>query len=420
MILEPNPSRRTVVRRAAPLVQVLIGNGIFMFSQWCVLILLVRYRGSADAGEYVLATTLFTPVFMCAGMKLRQAYVSDAAGTFSAATYRRLRLLATAAAVTTCIGLAIAWPASGSFWPLAVVIFADAGEAQSDFHYAVMQRAGNFKAFSRSLGFRGVLGVVIAGALLWLGASQLVALSAWACSWWFSWFAIDRRFRPDEWGMTDIREVARLARILLPLGVSTFAVSLATSVPRLAVARYEGIATLGVFGSIYMLFTAGLFALEASSDVLLRPLAAAHARGDRSVLRRSLVRGVQLGIATMAAGLALTVLGADRLLSLIYGASFGQFDSVLSVLTAALGLQVVTMVARTAVLASGAFGTRLKAEAAALLMVVASSALLVPWLGLVGAAWATVVLAASQCAGSLTLIHRAASDGGPSSETLSS
>lgn len=399
-----NPPRRwaRALRRLGPLVTVLSGNAIFMATQWAVLVLLIRVGETEIAGEYVLATTIATPLFLFASLKLRPAFVADAAAGSRYEAYRRVRLTTTSIAAAASIGVGCVWMGVGSAWILLAVVVAKCAEAICDLHYAVMQRARDFTRFSASLAVRGLLGVVALAAALASGASPAVALWLWSASWWAVLVLRDRRSTvPAGLGPWMEQAPGRLALRLLPLGAAAFAVALSSSLPRLAVEHYLGLADLGAFGAVLMVYTAALFALEASSDVLIGPLAAAHGRSDLTLIRRVIGVSVVVGLLVALLGVSASRLVGEPILVMLYGEQLTGYDDALMVLAGAVGLHVIVAVTRTGVLAAGAFRDRLATEIAALVVAVTGSVLLVPRYGVLGAAWAVALTAAAQCLWSL-------------------
>lgn len=393
-----NPPRLLAIHRLQPLATVLSGNAIFMATQWAVLVLLIRVGEAKVAGEYVLATTIATPLFLFASLKLRPAFVADPVATSHYEAYRRVRVTSTAAAAAASIGVGGVWMGTASGWILLAVVVAKSAEAMSDLHYAVMQRGRDFARFSASLAVRGLAGVGALAAALAAGASPAVALWLWSASWWAVLVLRDRRstlpMGPEpRMGLAP----TRLALRLLPLGAAAFAVALSSSLPRLAVEHYLGLAELGAFGAVLMVYTAALFALEVSTDVLIGPLAAAHGRRDIPLIRRVIRASMLVGLLVGLIGISASHLVGEPTLVVLYGAQLNGYGEVLMVLSGAVGLHVVVAVTRTGVLAAGAFSDRLATEIAALVVAATASVLLVPRHGVLGAAWAVALTAAAQC-----------------------
>lgn len=399
------PSFSARQRSIGSLAKLLAGNGTFMASQWVLLVVIIRAGGASDAGRYVLATTISSPFFLFGSVKLRQAFVADPDGPGRYAVYRRVRLVSTIAAATAALVVGGLWMDPSAWWILGSVVSAKVAEALCDLHYAVMQRERSFGAFGLSLGLRGVLGVGSAGLALALEAPTDVALVAWSLSWWLTLLLRDRKYTVPTPTAVPWFAWLELGRRLAPLGVAAFAAALSTSIPRLMIEREMGLADLGAFGAILMLYTAVLFGLETATDVLVGPMAAAHRRAEADALRHLLQRTFAFGAAVSTLGVVLAMTFGGKLLRVLYGTDLGADNQVaaLTVLCGALGLHIVAAVCRTGVLVSGQFAVRLRTEVLAMMVGFATALVLVPRYGLVGASWSMALTAVVQS--SISVVH---------------
>ena len=107
-LLMPTLDSRTTDGRPAPLsvrsnfVWSLIGNVLYAFCQWGVLVVLAKMCSPETVGTYVLGITVTSPIFLFAGLQLRRLQATDANEEFQFGHYLGLQLAACVVAMLAC------------------------------------------------------------------------------------------------------------------------------------------------------------------------------------------------------------------------------------------------------------------------------------------------------------------------------
>ncbi len=146
---------------------------------------------------------------------------------------------------------------------------------------------------------------------------------------------------------------------------------------------------LALYGAVYRLFSAATILPQSLGEILLAPLTRNHDQ-DPTSARRTAGR---LSLRTLAAGLlplGVLFLLARPVLDLLFGPLYTRGESTLRVLLAAALLVHPASVQITAALAAGRLGEVLHLSLLGLGLTVLLCLLLVPSMGALGAAWATL------------------------------
>ncbi len=399
----------------------LAGNVTYAGCQWAMAMLLAKMGTPAMVGQFALGFAITTPVILFAGLQLRGLQATDTRHEYFFGHYLGLRLAATALAVATVLGFVLA---SGYRPETALVVLcvgiAKTFEAVSDVFHGLLQRHHWMERIARSQILKGPLSLAALGAVLYATGNLALAVLALAGVWCLVLALYDipsgRRVlqetgRADAgdtvWPRWEMRRLAQLAWLALPLGVVMALLSLYSSVPRYFIERHLGEHSLGIFSAIAYLMITGTTIInalgQAATPRLAEYYAGRHLRAFCSLILKLVVMGVALGIA----GVAVAVVAGRPLLSALYRPEYAAHSDVLVLLMGAAGIMYVASPLGFGMTAARCLKAQVPLFAAVTVASIAASALLIPRGGLHGAAWALVIAAAVQAAGSLLILLRA-------------
>jgi O-antigen/teichoic acid export membrane protein len=404
----------------------LIGYVGYAAALWAVLLVLVRLGSPAMVGEYSLALAIGAPVIMFTNLRLAFLLSSDAARARSFADYFSLRIVANAVALAVIVIWATLGGYRGATWVVIVAIGASKiAEAFSDLVYAYLGMRLRFRDIAISLAVRG-WGTVLAIVGLRLARVELPIVSIVIATWWFlAFWMLDlrllRRARDGDaspaappTGLLGILRafrfdagLLRLAVQAIPLGVVAVSLSLASSIPRLTIAKHMGAEAVGYFSALaYVTVAARMIAVALGTSTLPR-LGQHVANGDRHAFLATVARVVSFGVALGAIGVLVSLVAGRDLLALVYGADYAARAPVLTVLLLASGLGYVANFLEDALVAMRHLIVQGVLLVVTLLVIVVSCSLLVPEYGLIGASWALLIGAGVEVLGAGLLFWRA-------------
>lgn len=325
------------------LVYAVLGNGFLNVSRLAVLVLMAKAAGRFEEigaeiqGIYTYAlTALAGPIVLFCSLELRTAFVSDTRNEFTYGAYQTLRTvgLFIAGVVMTLIVL-VQYHASATL-PFLWLMLATCGGRLvfqiAEVCWGVFQRRERLGLMAISNAIRGVLilfpfvvayrwlpgmGVVrldgldeaqFRNVLLILTAGSVTAYGlAWIAVWWF----FDRRLVIGP-GDVDLRwnwrDVARLARKTLPLGLVFLLIQLCDTVIQTFIKKIgleAGWAQVGYFGTMKYITLITMFFVVQVNTAAGNRLALAYRTDLRAFLRLGLkVTAVALGIGIAFVGAA--------------------------------------------------------------------------------------------------------------------
>ncbi|CAM3610442.1 lipopolysaccharide biosynthesis protein [Deinococcus frigens] len=398
------------------------GQVVFSAAQFVMVAVLARLGTKVDVGTYGLGLALTAPVFLLLGLQLRSVQATDAQNQTPFGQYFSLRVLSMLLALLATVLLVALYPQAG--WAIWWLGLAKAFEGVSDVTYGLMQRNERLDLVSRSVLWRGLLGLGLMAGLFVLNRSLAWATFGVALAGLLTLLAYDlpraRRLAPPEpGGNWWTRFPAALPRLALPLGVVAGLVSLGSALPRLFVEKALGAAPLGVYLALAYVTVAGSVLIVALGTALTTRLSQAFAAGDRATFLRLTGR---LTAAAAAVGLGLVLLAllaGEPLLRLLYGEAYAGQNAVFVWLNLSGALGYVASCAGFAVTAARRFGQQLPLFAAVTLVLALACWQLIPAHGLIGAAWAALIAAGVQLAGSWGIVIQALRDLPPASPSLS-
>lgn len=377
----------------------LAGNAVYNFSTWLLVVLLARLAAPEVVGKFALSLAITAPVFLWLGLNLRIAIATDTVRRWTMRQYLRTR------SVTGVVSIAVTLVAGYilhlrgmALISLGVLAVAKSVEALGQTLYGYYQLHGRLDYIAGSMILRAAIGATLFVVGFVLSHQLVFACAGLLAGWTLALLIWDNPHRrklqaedPASYGGTeqnrreDSRPIRALVLTSIPLGIDAGLNSLTVNAPRFAIQFLMGAAYLGRFAvPSYFAQVVGMVT-GALADGVVSQLAFAYSSGRRRAFDRLMVRLTlfSLGIAA-AVFLGCLLLGAP-VLGLVLGPQYvDQPLLLLLVLSAAVttlrrcicrGLQATHQYSKIAI-----------SDVITLGLVVLSSIVLVPHMGLNGAA----------------------------------
>ncbi len=375
----------------------LAGNVLFAGCQWGAIIGLARLASPERVGEYALTLAVTAPVFLGANLHLRSVQATDSRTLHSLGAFVGLRVLSTSAACFVSAVVAILLQSVSTTTQLAIVLmaFAKAADSLSDVAYGGLQRIERFETISRSMILRGALGLIALLGVFVFTKSVVWGIGGLAVAWWAVLFVVDRPVVRDVLADGNGRSIcpsfefaamARLARLALPLGITSLLMSLVVNVPRYFIQGAGGESLLGIFSAISYLMVAGTMVLSALGQSATPRMARFFADDDRPGFARLVLRLSGFSAALGTAGVLFAWAFGEPFLRLVYGPEYAPYTTeFLAIMVAAVPGLVMSALG-FAVTATRSFDPQPFALAVLVGVCVAACAYFVPEGGILGAA----------------------------------
>ena len=396
---------RTIARSALWLVS---SNVLYAGCQWATIVVLAKLGKPVAIGHLGLALAIATPVILLSSLGLRAIQATDMTRRYPFAEYVVLRLILNVVAATgiaTAALLGIVEPATVAI--LIPIGVAKIAEASSETCYGLAQRHERMRYVAISRASRGALGLVALATIVALGGTLAAGAWALAAAWSAFLVVVDLptagRLEPIV-ARPRLGAVWQLARESAPLGGVHGLFAAGQSLPRYLLGLSHGATAVGYFTALGAI-TPALAQLATATGHAAAPRLGRAAVGDRRRYRRLVL---QLVAAAGALGGALVigaVLAGDRFLALAYDTDYAAFRTTFVIIVAAASVAVVNEIFYFALVASRRAPLQLAVECVAIVVTATGGLLLIPRLGVAGAALATAggTVARATLAGTLVL-----------------
>lgn len=406
-----------------------VGHLVYAACQWGQLSILAKLGSPEMLGEFVLALAVTSPVMMLSSLELRSIQVTDADREYSFGHYLGLRLATATLGLLSIVGFtAVMGYVRETALVIVAIGLAKAIGSVSEAYHGLLQLHERMDRVAKSLMINGPLSlaalatdVFLTGSVLWgaLGmaaAAAAVLLAYDVRSGRAVLRAVHQMGSADNDGAKtaeltrprwEVRTLASLAWLALPLGLVRMLMSLNTSIPRYAIERYVGRSQLGVFAAMAYFKVAGDLVVTALGRSATPQLARDYAEREASPFLRLLAKLVASGMLLGVVGVAATIVAGRTILSFLYQPEYASQLDVFVWLMSAAGINYVVSFLGYGMTAARQFKVQLPLMAIAAGSTALICLWLVPVLGLQGAALALVVSTGMRAAGSIVVVAHA-------------
>jgi O-antigen/teichoic acid export membrane protein len=415
---------------AVSFVWTLAGSAFYAGCQWAVIILLAKLGTAAMVGQYAFAAAIAYPVSLVANLQLRAIFVNDREGRypFRGMLGTRYVLVAFACLILLFI-CAFTRSAVNSTALLLVVAASMLVDSISESYFSLLQKCERMDRIARSQIFRGSLGLGAAAttlyythSLLWAIGGMLLAksfvlatydsgpgtfiianLNGEAVGELPRFTAVLTRFRPT-W---DFKRQWEMLWSAFPLGIVSVLVSLNVNIPRYIVEHDLGSHELGIYSALsYIPYAALLFA-SALGYVAFARLGKLYferdIRGFKVLLGKMLLIAGGLG----AVALLGSAIAGKSIVQIVYRPEYAEHLGLLMWLVATAAMSGLATCVGVAMTATSQFRVQIPLFLTVASVSATTAYVLVPKLGLYGAAIATLASLVVQVIGSYWIVRRA-------------
>jgi O-antigen/teichoic acid export membrane protein len=382
-----------------------LGNGLWAVCQWGTLAAIARLGTPEMVGQFSMGLALTAPVIMFTNLSMRAVQATDARDEYVFGDYLGLRLVTTSLALLIIIVLVLVSEyGAEAAWVVIAVGIAKALESVSDIIHGLLQKYERMDRIAISLMLKGPLSFVTLGILVWATGDILCGVLGMAVSWGILLLVYDIRvaqhfapFRPRLVG----QKLWHLTQLSLPLGIVMMLISLNTNIPRYFIEHYWGERELGYFSAVASVMVAGNMVVTAMGKSATPRLSRYYEDRKPELFGRLLFKLVSIGIALGLGGVAISLLGGRYVLTILYRSDYAEYADVLTWLMGAAGLGYVASFLGYGMTAARHFCAQVPLFGMVTTLTCLACVLLVPSLGLRGAAYALLVGASTSLLGGL-------------------
>jgi len=407
----------------------LAGSVSYSGSQWAMIVLFAKLGNPAMVGQYAFAAAVAYPISLVANLQLRAVFVNDREGRYPFRRMLGARYMLAVVAWLVLPFVCLCMRATAQ--TTALILLVGTGmliDSLSESYYSLLQKCERMDRIGRSQMLKGALCLALATVALYFTHSVLYAVCGVLFGRLLILFTYDtgretfeigrinseikdepstsntflKRF-PAQW---DLKLQWEMIWLALPLGAVSVISSFNLSIPRYVIEHYLGARELGIYSALgYLPYAAILFA-SALGYVGYARLGKLYferdIRGFYGLLGRMTAIAAGIGIL----GLLLSVVAGKPILRLLYRPEYAEHLDLLLWLVAAAGLACVTSCVGVAMTAASQFRPQIPLFIAVGIVSIITALVLVPRMGLYGAAIATIAALSVQLIGSYWIVQR--------------
>jgi O-antigen/teichoic acid export membrane protein len=401
-----------------------VGNAINAAAWFGMTIVLAKLGSPEHVGQFALGLAMTAPIFMFATLRLRDVQATDSKQEYLFGDYFALRLITTALALLAVIGIVLV---SGFQRETALVILATglskASEAISDAFYGLFMQQERLDRIAKSmivkgplsliglgLGFYltgsvfwGVIGLTLARAVIMLGYDIRNATLTLNPSSKLFTHIIPQDFPGPRWNAAIL---TRLTWLTLPLGFVTMLISFNANIPRYFIEGHLGSYQLGIFAAITAFQKAAPTVVQALGRSASPRLAKYHAADNVAAFRKLTLRLIGIGALLGGGGVLVAFVAGRQILTLFYGPEY-VLPGVFILVMIDAGLDYISTMLLFVITSARYLRVQLPLYLLTTGTVALACFLLVPYIGLQGAALAVIIAELVRLVGSLAVVWHA-------------
>lgn len=394
------------------------GNVIGSGCQWAIVVLLAKMATPEVVGQFALAMAVAIPITFLADFRLRVLFVTDTNDKYRFREMLGLRfLLACTSIVAILVTCAIArFDRSATVIVLAVGI-AQLADFISENYYGKLQRDERMDRIAISLIARNILAITLftiavflTHQLLWGIAGILLGRSSVLLLYDIRYGAPDsgeaHRMVDSLRPAWNFRRQLQMLTVAFPLAIVSVLVSVNGYVPRYVLESYLGKRDLGMYSAINYIPAGCFMVATALGYAVFARLSKLFGKGDLAGFRQLLLRIAAVYASLGVVGVIGSAVVGRQVLAFVYRPEYAQHVDLLRWLMVAGAVQCLTMSMQCGLTAASQFRVQVPLFAGVAAISLIGCLILVPRMGLTGAALAALVSSVVQLCASATLVWR--------------
>ena len=394
------------------------GNVVYSLCSWLMLTAIAKLGNATMVGQFALSLAVIQPIIAFSQLSLGQVQTTDTRREYRFGDYLGLRLVTTVLALVL-LSLMTLQGGYGRVTGTVILLTAIgiAFDSIGDVTFGLLRQHERMDRIAISMAADGVLslallmaGLVFLHSIVWAAAGSALASALVALAYdipnavWVlrasggdarELFTVLGRFSvPRPYG--NLRTLARLSWLALPLGGIMLLITLNNNVSRYFVEHFLGVRELGIFSALISFVAAGRIVTQALGQSATPRLARCYAEGDRQGFVHLILRLLLVGVAVGLAAPVVAWAAGRQILTFFYTPEYARHLEVFVVFLAAGGLGYVSSFLGYGITAARYFKIQTLTLAAMTAVTVLACAWLVPAYGLRGAAWSALAVAGAQ------------------------
>lgn len=375
------------------------GNIIFAFSQWLMLIFFSRMSDPTQLGYYSYALAVTAPIFLLSNLQLRPLLVADlnTSKSFSFSQYFSLRIITIVLAIVVSLFF-ISGNTTFSIVVLTLVVLIKASEAFSDIIYAYYNASKKTTFISKSLTIKSLLVIISSFLVLYFTNNIIYSLIATLCGYILVLIFLDFRKNLDYIKNIKIldRDFKAIVFSGLPLGIAVMLVSLQTNIPRYFLEYYSSIEFVGIYTIFYYFLVIGGIIINSVCQYLSPYFSEYYQTLNTNKLKAIIIQAFFISLILGLIGLLISLPLHKFIIQTIYGDGYVEYSYLLPYIMLAAVFSYLSVVSGYLLTSLKMLKIQMPVFILLAFLTLLYSYVLIPSYGLLGAAYTTILSAATQ------------------------
>lgn len=382
-----------------------VGSLIFAFSQWIILIVLAKFGNPEVVGQFSLGLAITAPFVLFANMQLRNIVATDSVEKYSFSQYFGTRL--SIMFITLFILLVFLLFTNYSIYLSVVILLVGLSkviESLSELTHGYFQQKERMDYAGKSLILKSISSIMAFSVVFIITRNLLFSLIALNVVWFFRLLLFDlkivSKYTEVKPNYSNIKSILLLG---LPLGFVSIINSLNTNIPRYFLENYYNIEQLGYFSAIaYILVVGNLFIRPVSLVTAPRIAQSFQVGNIKRYIRYTLLSLIIALILGVFIFIIIFIKG-DFLLTIIYDNRYAKYSKIFNIMAIGSIIGFFTTFLNTSIVAAREFKIQPVINLITLSVTSLVSIMFVPTMGILGAAYVTLIAFITQFLLSLML-----------------
>lgn len=385
----------------------LIANISLALSNWLILVVIAKNFDGAQLGQFVLALSITSPLFLFASFKVRTLVIVDKYWRYKLEEYANARLLANTI-VTVLLALIAIITLEFHVSLIFIVVVYKWFDTWSEFCQSYMRRVDAYRTACVSLTARSLLTIASVMLVTFTSSNFEYMLICWCViAGIFTVFDTVKVYQLSTscetkpmsasliFSAGSVKRSLQLYKQYFTVAVALMISALFVYLPNFLLTYQLGVVQAGQFATISYFLVAGGILINSLSQAATPQLVNLHKSQNQTAFISLVVKLCGMGVAIGIAGVIVAYLGGEYFLTLFYNSDIGEHADVLIWVMAAAAIRYIYIFIGTSYASLQLFQIQTKIYAVGLIVMFFSCLLLIETNGLVGAAQA--MFAATVC-----------------------
>jgi len=383
----------------------LFANLSLALSNWLLLIIIAKQFSGQFLGEFILALSITTPVFLFFSFKLRTVIIIDTSDNFSLEKYVNARFLANLCALLISLLIGYYFFPSIPFSLFLLLGLYKWADSWSELSYSYFHKFDLFSFASFSQATRSTCSILILLIASSLYPSATLTIALWVLiTFIFAFFDLNKMVKHN---MNNKNKMLSLVKVIsskvlyinalilykkhLTLSVSLVIGALFVYIPNFFIEHYQSVTAAGQFASIsYFLIAGGIVITSISQAALPRLTNILSSHSYQKFIRLTFILCI-IGAGIGLAGLIVTIAGGKFILAFVYNNEISTQHTEMVWVMAAAAIRYIYIFIGTAMNALKQFHAQTKIYISGTISLLFLCLWLVPIESTVGAAKAMMI-----------------------------